>query len=105
MDLITAMTTPGQYDAGSKRGESVPGLHGGNYALGLQVGTWHNRRYIWHSGSSGGWRSVMLRYPDERLSVIVLSNAGPFYNRQCPSQWNLASAIAKIVRESTALAD
>lgn len=46
-----------------------------NYAYGWQTGEKLGRRKLDHSGSSNGYSSYLLRFPDERVSVIVLSNS------------------------------
>lgn len=44
---------------------------------------------LWHSGESIGFRNVILRWPQRRLSVIVLSN------RDDPEPYRTALAIAR----------
>ncbi len=44
---------------------------------------------LWHSGESIGFRNVFVRYPQRRLSVIILSN------RNDPEPYRLALAIAR----------
>lgn len=46
-----------------------------NYAYGWQTGEKLGRRKLDHSGSSNGYSSYLLRFPDDRVSVIVLSNS------------------------------
>ncbi len=46
----------------------------------------------WHSGESIGFRNVILRWPRERLTVIVLTN------RDDPEPYALAQAIARLFR-------
>ena len=49
-----------------------------NYGFGWRIDTWHGHLRHHHSGSTSGFRNVILRFPDERLTVIVLTNrAGP----------------------------
>jgi hypothetical protein len=48
------------------------------YAFGLVVREHRGRRVIDHAGGDAGFRAYFLRFPDERLSVIVLGNAGNF---------------------------
>ena len=45
-----------------------------NYGFGWRVVTWHNRRALQHGGAWAGFRSNIVRFPAERLTVIVLSN-------------------------------
>ena len=45
------------------------------YAMGLYAETWKGAREVSHGGATGGYRSVLARYPDHGLSVAVLCNA------------------------------
>lgn len=45
---------------------------------------------LWHSGESIGFRNVIVRYPQRRLTVIVLSN------RDDPEPYTTAKAIAEL---------
>ena len=47
---------------------------------------------LWHSGESIGFRNVILRYPQRRTTVIILTN------RDHPEPYSTALAIAKIFR-------
>jgi CubicO group peptidase (beta-lactamase class C family) len=47
-----------------------------DYAFGLRVGRYKGVREIGHSGSTAGYRAHLSYYPDQRLSVAVLCNAG-----------------------------
>ena len=47
-------------------------------------------RMQWHSGESIGFRNVLLRFPAQRLTVIVLSN------RDAPAPYHLARQIAAL---------
>ena len=44
---------------------------------------------VWHSGESIGFRNVIVRYPGQHLTVIILSN------RNDPEPYRMALAIAK----------
>lgn len=46
-----------------------------DYAAGLVIGEADGRRTIRHGGAWMGYRASMLRYPEERLTVIQLANA------------------------------
>ena len=50
----------------------------------------------WHSGESIGFRNVIMRWPRERLTVIVLTN------RDDPEPYALAQAIARLFRPGPA---
>ncbi|HSQ28416.1 MAG TPA: serine hydrolase domain-containing protein [Gemmatimonadaceae bacterium] len=49
-------------------GQSIP------YAFALTIGQYHGVRTISHHGAYGGYRSTLLRFPDNDLSVITLCN-------------------------------
>ena len=44
------------------------------YALGLNVTDYRGVREISHGGSTAGYQTFLARWPDERLSVVVLCN-------------------------------
>jgi CubicO group peptidase (beta-lactamase class C family) len=45
-----------------------------DYALGLVIGTYKGLRTVSHGGSMMGFRTHLLRFPNQRLSVICLCN-------------------------------
>ncbi len=47
-----------------------------DYASGLSIGKYRGFATVSHGGSAQGYRTELLRFPDERLSVIVLCNLG-----------------------------
>jgi CubicO group peptidase (beta-lactamase class C family) len=61
-----------------------------NYAFGLQVGTVNGRKVIDHTGSINGFNTMLIYYPEEKLTIAVLGNlAGP-----APSQ--IATLMARL---------
>lgn len=48
---------------------------------------------LWHSGETIGFRNVLVRWPGERLTVVVLSN------RNAPEPYALARRIADLYRD------
>jgi D-alanyl-D-alanine carboxypeptidase len=48
--------------------------YGHGFGLGYVVGKENGRRVWWHNGHVDGFSAVIARYPDDRLTVIVLSN-------------------------------
>ena len=46
-----------------------------SYAFGLTVDTYRGLRRVSHGGSYGGYRAHLLRFPDQRFSVLQLCNA------------------------------
>ena len=57
-----------------------------NYAFGLNIGEHKGLRIVQHGGALGGYRAVMIRFPDERLSVIVLANVSSAQPRELAMQ-------------------
>jgi len=54
-------------------------LSGGDtidYAAGLSIGTYKGLRTVSHGGGAQGYRTQLLRFPDQRFSVICLCNLG-----------------------------
>lgn len=47
----------------------------GPYGYGWYLGTQGGRRTVLHGGAWQGFKSIITRYPDDRLSVIVLANS------------------------------
>jgi len=45
------------------------------YGFGWELGERGGRRHIGHGGSLPGFRATYARFPDDRLTVIVLANA------------------------------
>jgi len=54
---------------------------GGSYGYGLGwfVDTVRGHRHMYHPGGAPGTAAVLSRYPDDRLTVIVLTNGGAAY--------------------------
>jgi CubicO group peptidase (beta-lactamase class C family) len=53
-----------------------------DYALGLGVGEYKGLREVSHSGTTASYRAFLARYPDQRLSLAMLCNAGESTPRQ-----------------------
>jgi CubicO group peptidase (beta-lactamase class C family) len=60
------------------------------YGYGWFHGQHHGYRTQWHTGSTTSFRNVIVRFPDERLTVIVLSN------RDEPSPQDVALKVADL---------
>jgi D-alanyl-D-alanine carboxypeptidase len=58
------------------------------YGLGWRVGEQEGRRNIGHSGSTSGFSASLQRYPDDRLTVILLCNS---------DEQNIATTLARAV--------
>jgi CubicO group peptidase (beta-lactamase class C family) len=57
-------------------------FEGANYGYGWFIGKILNRRVIFHGGWMSGYTSMILRFPDEHATIIVLRNTEiPLYDR------------------------
>jgi D-alanyl-D-alanine carboxypeptidase len=48
------------------------------YGMGCFIGTYHGRRVVWTPGAGPGYSTSLTRFPDDRVTVIVLCNLGSF---------------------------
>jgi CubicO group peptidase (beta-lactamase class C family) len=48
------------------------------YAGGLMIDAYRGLKTVSHTGSHGGYKTVILRFPDQRFSVIILANVRDF---------------------------
>jgi CubicO group peptidase (beta-lactamase class C family) len=78
--LIEQVCTSGQFNNGEAIG----------YGFGLAVSSYRGLRSISHGGAWAGFRSELMRFPDQRCSIICLANLGTMQ----PSQ--LAKQVADI---------
>ena len=45
-----------------------------SYGFGWFLDPWHGRPRMWHHGETIGFRTVIERFPDDRLTVVILAN-------------------------------
>jgi CubicO group peptidase (beta-lactamase class C family) len=67
-DLLTQMQTRGELGNGKPI----------DYASGLVIGEYRGLKTVAHGGADAGYRSELLRFPDQHFSVAILANAGDF---------------------------
>ncbi len=79
-ELIERMLVPGQLNSGEKT----------DYAFGLRIDTYRGVRVVSHGGGAAGYSTAVVRFPDQKFTVIVLSNLGEF------SSTNVAKQVADI---------
>jgi CubicO group peptidase (beta-lactamase class C family) len=60
------------------------------YGFGWRISDHRGHRTLWHSGETRGFRNVLIRFPDDRLTVVVLTN------RNDPPPRSTALAIADL---------
>lgn len=46
-----------------------------DYADGLMIDKYRGLNTVWHNGADAGYRTNILRFPDQHFSVVVLANA------------------------------
>lgn len=63
-DGIGLMHVPGRLNSGEERA----------YAAGLELGSYRGLETVSHSGGDPGYATMMIRFPDQRLSVALLCN-------------------------------
>lgn len=83
-----ALYTEELLSAASREAMWTAGDHG--YGYGWYVDTRDGYRRLHHDGSTSGFRNYVIRYPDERLTVLVLTN------RRGPDVMPLAEAVAEL---------
>ena len=49
-----------------------------DYAFGLSVGEYRGLKTVSHAGGDAGYRSYVVRFPDQKLGIAVFSNLGSF---------------------------
>ncbi|HLE55789.1 MAG TPA: serine hydrolase domain-containing protein [Rhodothermia bacterium] len=65
--------------------------HLDDYGFGWRIDTYNGLKRYHHSGSTSGFRNFVMRFPDEQLTVIVLTN------RAEPDVQPLAERVAELV--------
>jgi CubicO group peptidase (beta-lactamase class C family) len=61
------------------------------YGFGWFIGKAHGTTRQWHHGESRGFTNFILRYPDRRLTVVILTN------RTGGAPWDTAEQVASLV--------
>ncbi len=61
------------------------------YGLGVTTDTWRGVKRVSHTGSTGGYRAALYRFPDQAVSVALLCNIG------AANPGGLATSVATIV--------
>ncbi len=88
-DLIEQMQTVGILNSGEKL----------EYAFGLMVSNYRGLKTVSHGGSWYGYRAQLMRFPEQRFSVICLANLGDM------APENLCNQVADIYLEDLLEAD
>jgi len=67
-EVFELMHTQGKLNSGQKL----------DYAFALVIGDYKGLKTVGHGGALGGYRSALLRFPEQQFSVICLSNLSRF---------------------------
>jgi CubicO group peptidase (beta-lactamase class C family) len=59
----------------AKSREAMMTVDKNNYAYGLAVTQQHNRKMVFHGGGINGFETFLARFPEEKLTIVVLRNA------------------------------
>lgn len=49
-----------------------------DYGYGLENGKYRDTHVRYHDGSTGAWKASTLRFPDDKVTILVLNNSGKF---------------------------
>jgi CubicO group peptidase (beta-lactamase class C family) len=60
------------------------------YGFGWRISEHRGERMLWHSGETRGFRNVLMRFPEGRLTVVLLTN------RNGPAPYGTALKIANV---------
>ncbi len=53
---------------------ALPEADGAGYGYGWMIGTDHQHRFVGHEGLAYGYRSILTRYPESHITIILLIN-------------------------------
>jgi D-alanyl-D-alanine carboxypeptidase len=100
--LLDEMWTPGKLTNGRAVPSYYTGLKDSSYGFGWVLGDLNRHRFVEHGGSiSSGYTSDILRFPDDRLTVIILTNRAVtlaesnYFAPEAPRPWDIARGVAK----------
>ena len=68
--LLPAETLAMAFQAGTPTSDQS----GSGYGYGWYVATYRGTRKVWHYGETRGFSTYLARYPDKRLTIIMLTN-------------------------------
>jgi len=52
------------------------------YGFGWEIDVKNGRKYLWHGGTTTGFRSFVLRIPSEKIAVAIYTNTGEYSSRE-----------------------
>jgi CubicO group peptidase (beta-lactamase class C family) len=90
--FMRRMQEVGVLNDGSPVGVEYGGIRS-DYAFGLSISTYRGLKTVGHGGAYVGFRAMFLQFPEQRFSVICLSNFAGFNSRK------VSRAVADIFLE------
>jgi CubicO group peptidase (beta-lactamase class C family)/predicted esterase len=64
---------------------------GAKYGYGFFIGEHNGKHAVWHTGETIGFRNAVVRLPDQKLSVVVLTNRDE--GEPLETAWRIADSI------------
>jgi CubicO group peptidase (beta-lactamase class C family) len=77
----------------AKSREAMMTVDKNDYAYGLAINRQHNRGMVSHGGGINGFSTILARFPDEKVTIVVLRNA----NYGNPNPGRISQDLAAIV--------
>jgi CubicO group peptidase (beta-lactamase class C family) len=77
----------------AKSREAMMTVDKNNYAYGLAVHQQHNRKRVFHGGGINGFNTILARFPEEKITIVVLRNA----DYGAPDPGKISQDLAAIV--------
>jgi CubicO group peptidase (beta-lactamase class C family) len=77
----------------AKSREAMMTVDKDNYAYGLAVNQQFNRKMVSHGGGINGFNTILARFPEEKVTIVVLRNADYGY----PDPGKIGQGLAAIV--------
>jgi D-alanyl-D-alanine carboxypeptidase len=71
--------------------------YGMHYGYGIVIGERFGHQLQYHGGGIKGFNSVLQRYPENGMVIVVLSNEDLDSSPALLTTWNLGDGLAKIV--------
>ncbi len=60
----------------SQSQQIIKGSKFNNYGYGIEFGKYKNLQYSFHEGATGAWKATVIRFPQNNISMITLTNTG-----------------------------
>jgi CubicO group peptidase (beta-lactamase class C family) len=70
-----------------------------SYGFGWFLNPFDNRSRVWHAGSTSGFRTVIERFTNERLSIVILCNRTDLDPAQLAEQIAIADDLARLPKK------